>query len=85
MQILAVTCDNATNNDRMIEELEFLLEDFPGAANHARCFTHILNLVVKSIMKHFDLPQGKKDVADEATMELMKLAGDIEEEEAVTI
>ena len=86
MQILSITCDNATNNDKMIDELELLLEDFPGTANRARCFTHILNLVVKSIMKQFDLPQVKKDdISDEVTMELLKLAGDIEEEEAATI
>jgi len=86
MQILSVTCDNAANNDTMIEELESLLEDFPGAPNRARCFTHILNLVVKSILKQFDLPLAKKDdIADEVTMELMRLAGDIEEEEEVTI
>jgi len=86
MQILSITCNNATNNDKMIDELELLLEDFPGAANRARCFTHILNLVVKSIMKQFDLPQVKKDdISDEVTMELLKLAGDIEEEEAATI
>ena len=70
----------------MIEELESLLDDFPGAANRARCFTHILNLVVKSIMKQFDLPLAKKDnITDEVTMELFRLAGNIEEEEVATI
>ena len=70
----------------MIEELEFLLDDFPGAVNRARCFTHILNLVVKSIMKQFDLPLAKKDnITDEVMMELLRLAGDIEEEEVATI
>jgi len=67
----------------MIEELESLIENFPGPANHSRCFTHILNLVVKSIMKEFDLPQTKKD--DIANEELFKLAGEIEEEEAAAI
>jgi hypothetical protein len=67
----------------MIEELKYLLEDFPGPANRSRCFTHILNLVVKSIMKEFDLPQFKKDGIADA--ELFKLAEDIEKEEAATI
>jgi len=49
-QILSVTLDNASNNDTMIAELENLLDEFPGAANQTRCFTHILNLVVKSIL-----------------------------------
>jgi len=70
----------------MIEELEMLLEDFPGLANRARCFTHILNLVVKSIMQQFDIPQVKRDeIVENVTRELLKLAGDIEEEEAVTV
>ena len=47
-------CDNASNNDVMIEELEHLLNDFPGAANQMRCFAHIINLVVKSILRQFD-------------------------------
>ena len=70
----------------MIEELESLLDDFLGAANHARCFTHILNLVVKSIMKQFDLPLAKKDnITDEVMMELLRVAGNIEEEEVAMI
>jgi len=33
VQILSITCDNASNNDMMIEELANLLDDFPGPAN----------------------------------------------------
>lgn len=78
----------------MIEELASLLDDFPGPANHTRCFLHILNLVVKSIIRQFDLPKSKKtsDGADEddhtldaATRELLKLAGDIDLEERITV
>lgn len=73
----------------MIEELEFLIDDFPGPANQTRCFLHVLNLVVKSIIKQFDLPisEKKKDGnedgneddedmgdCDLATKELLKLA-----------
>lgn len=66
----------------MIEELAKILEDFPGAPNRARCFTHIINLAVKSIMKQFDVPKkANKSVIDEATQELLRLAGDIEDEE----
>jgi hypothetical protein len=76
----------------MIEELTNLLDDFPGPANQTRCFLHILNLVVKSIIRQFDLPKSKKtsDVRDEdnsmldaAMMELLKLAGDIDLEEEI--
>src|SRR5712671_2365993 len=69
----------------MIEELAIQLNDFPGSASHVRCFTHILNLVVKSIMHQFDVPDKKMgDVADEATWELHRLAGNIEREELMS-
>ena len=88
-----ITCDNASNNDTMIEELAILIDDFAGAANQTRCFLHVLNLVVKSIIKQFDLPASKKtsDNEDddenymvEATNELLKLAREIEREEEIT-
>jgi hypothetical protein len=69
----------------MIEELAIQLDDFPGSASRVRCFAHILNLVVKSIMRQFDVPDKKMgDIADEATRELHRLAGDIEREELLS-
>jgi len=66
----------------MIDELSKLLDDFPGAANCTWCFTHILNLVAKSILKQFDLPKAEADDAlDAAAQALADLAGDIEVEE----
>ena len=50
-KILRITYDNASNNDTMIDKLADLLDDFPGEANRTRCFTHILNLVAKNIIK----------------------------------
>lgn len=58
-KILGVTCDNASPNDVMIDELEISLEEFAGDANRIRCFLHIVNLVAKSMLKQFDVP--KKD------------------------
>lgn len=82
-QILSVTCDNASSNDAMIYALAELVVAFPGAANRTRCFTHILNLVVKVILRQFDLPKAKADEAlDVASQVLVDLAGDIEMEEA---
>jgi hypothetical protein len=71
----------------MVTELADLLEDFPGPANQTRCFTHVLNLVVKSIIRQFDLLNskgGKNRMFDEAAKELLSLAGniDVEEDEA---
>ena len=76
----------------MIEELAHLIDDFPGPANQTRCFLHILNLVVKSIIRQFDPPKSKKtpdgeeddESMDEATKELLKLACEIDLEEEIT-
>jgi hypothetical protein len=68
----------------MINELAIQLNDFPGSVSQVWCFAHILNLVVKSIMRQFNVPEKKKgEVADKATLELQKLAGDIEGEESL--
>jgi hypothetical protein len=59
----------------MINELANLLDDFPGSANQTRCFTHVLNLVIKSIIRQFDLPKAQGDkILDEAANELLNLA-----------
>jgi hypothetical protein len=68
----------------MIEELAIQLNDFPGSVSRVRCFAHILNLVVKSIMRQFNVPDKKGDVTDNATRELHKLAGDIEHKEVLS-
>ena len=49
----------------MIDHLSVLLDKYPGAANRTRCFTHILNLVAKCIMKQFDPPTKKRKTGDE--------------------
>jgi len=83
-QILSVTCDNASPNDAMIDALAKLVVAFPGAANQTCCFTHILNLVVKVILRQFDVLKAKADeTLDVALQALVDLAGDIEMEEAV--
>ena len=61
----------------MIDKLESRLMDFPGVSNRARCFTHILNLVVKSIMYQFDVRTYDTDERYEP-----KLAGDIDDIDA---
>jgi hypothetical protein len=66
----------------MIDQLAANLVDFPGASNRARCFAHILNLVVKSIMRQFDMPKKRWDSTSDEDLE--KLAGNIEAEEDAT-
>ena len=80
-QILSITCDNASNNDTMIEHLATLLDNYPGAANRTRCFAHILNLVAKCIMKQFDAPKKKnsKETDSETDEEGDELAGALDE------
>ncbi len=68
----------------MINALAELVDAFPGAANRTRCFTHILNLVVKVILRQFDVPKSKAGEALDVTSQaLVDLAGDIEMEVAV--
>lgn len=85
LKVLGITCDNALPNDTMIEELPKLIAAFPGAANHTRCFDHVLALVAKRIVRQFDVTSGvDSEAMDEAERELRELAEgiDIEEEAA---
>jgi hypothetical protein len=85
VQIISVTCDNASNNDTMVEALKDLLEVFPGESNRTRCFDHIVNLIARSIIRQFDLPKASSDEStDDALQELRELAEDIEKEELDT-
>ena len=69
----------------MIAELATIIEDFLGAANQTCCFAHILNLVIKSILRQFDLPKNKaQEFLDDTSKELFELAGNIEQEDLET-
>jgi hypothetical protein len=69
----------------MITELADLLDAFPGETNRTRCFTHIINLVAKSIIRQFDVPKAHADeVLDDAANELAALAVDLDLEERVS-
>jgi hypothetical protein len=69
----------------MITELEHIFHSFPGDANRARCFDHVVAIVAKSAVRQFDLPKGLADgTLDDAEKALRELAEgiDIEGEEA---
>ena len=69
----------------MIEELADLLDNFPGEVNWTRCFTHILNLFAKSIIKQFDVPQAHANkVLDDVAKELAALAVDLDIKEWIS-
>jgi hypothetical protein len=63
LQILGITCDNAANNEVMIDELAYLDTEFQGAGSRARCFLHVVNLVAKSIIRVFDIKKKDLDAA----------------------
>jgi hypothetical protein len=44
----------------MVESLAKIMADFPGEANRSRCLAHIVNLVVKIILRQFDVSSKKK-------------------------
>ncbi|KAL1684386.1 hypothetical protein GGG16DRAFT_37846, partial [Schizophyllum commune] len=51
--ILAITADNASNNDKLCAELAALVAHYSDRGR-VRCFTHILNLVSRQLLKPFD-------------------------------
>ena len=75
----------------MVEHLATLVDYFPGAANQTRCFSHILNLVAKSILCQFDVPKktgnddddadGGSENLDDAANLLARLAHELEHNE----
>jgi hypothetical protein len=85
-KFLAITCDNASANNSMVDELFVTVDGFAGEAARVRCFLHIISIVAKTLLKQFDVPPKKKgdktqDVLDQ---ELYTLAAGIEEEELQT-
>lgn len=85
-----MVCDNATNNDIMVERLNELVSTFKGQNSRVRCFAHVLNLVARSIITQFDVKtkaknrsQDNDDLEYESLEEiaLQNLAGDIDIEE----
>ncbi|PPQ87888.1 hypothetical protein CVT26_011638 [Gymnopilus dilepis] len=82
-KILSVTCDNATNNDKMVQEMHDILPAF-NRVNRTRCFAHIINLVAKLLLKQFEVKKITEDELKKLSneeRELLKLAGDITIEE----
>ena len=69
----------------MIVRMSDLLISFPGDANCAQCFNHVIALIAKSSICQFDVPKGQVDaVPDEAERELRELAEGLNIEEEQT-
>jgi hypothetical protein len=60
-QILAVSCDNAENNNKMINRMDTLLPEFRGRLAHVMCFLHITNISATKTVRQFDITKGKGD------------------------
>ncbi|KAE9402082.1 hypothetical protein BT96DRAFT_816898, partial [Gymnopus androsaceus JB14] len=54
-KIISITCDNASANDKMIEELAEELPMFLGARSHIRCFAHVVNLTAKGVLRPYHI------------------------------
>ena len=66
----------------MIEHLATLINTFPGPANQTRCFTHILNLVAKSVLCQFEAPKAKGgNIINDAAKQLAAIFNELEDED----
>lgn len=84
-QIISATCDNASNNNTMVEALKDHLVVFPGESNRTRCFDHIVNLIAKSIIRQFDTSSKATGKSfDKVLQDLMVSAEDLDKEELET-
>ena len=59
----------------MVEKLATLIFNFKGPRSRVRCFAHIINLVVKIILRQFDIrvkskKRGEGDEVEQALAEL---------------
>lgn len=72
--MLAYTGDNASNNDAMVDHLEFMNVSFEGQKRRVRCVLHTNSLAARAITKQFDVSASKNSnspsAADEALREL---------------
>lgn len=53
-QIISITCDNASANTAMLDELITRLPNFKGTKAHVRCFSHTVNLTAKGVLRPFE-------------------------------
>ena len=87
MQMLGVTCDNASNNDTMVDEMARRIAVFEGTFSRVRCFAHVVNLVVKSLLRQFDVRETKDadGLVDEDVRALLELAQGMADEDVETL
>ncbi|KIK80438.1 hypothetical protein PAXRUDRAFT_15794 [Paxillus rubicundulus Ve08.2h10] len=77
-KILAMMCDNTSNNNVMVEELSELAPEFTGSASH---FLHIINLIAKSLIHQFDM----KKMTTDRDAELAELGRELADKEVILL
>jgi hypothetical protein len=71
LQVLAITADNASNNDSMCNSLENYFQelgvDFTAKNNQIRCLGHVINLAAQSLLKSMecDNTTSERDIFDD--------------------
>lgn len=85
-----MTCDNASNNDRMLEVMGINLLDFHSDLQRVRCFAHVVNLVAKSLIKQFDTTGKGRNAEDSEEVDkdiaaLAEMAEGLAEEDAEAV
>ncbi|KAJ3969896.1 hypothetical protein EV361DRAFT_764249, partial [Lentinula raphanica] len=63
--LFSVTCDNASANTAMLDELTLHLDDFLGKKRHVRCFAHTVNLTAKGVLRPFEATKKQEPGAAE--------------------
>lgn len=88
-------CDNVSNNDIMVRELEKQVPAFANEASLTRCFLHLVNPVARTTIRIFDIPEknsrstnnggdGGDPIPAQAQQQLEKLSENLELEDAET-
>lgn len=61
-RLFCITTDNASNNGRMRKDLEAMIEstaDWSSEATKIPCMAHVIQLVVKAMLKAFNIEPGE--------------------------
>jgi hypothetical protein len=88
IQTGSIAADNASNNDKLMDALEDLLQahGLRGRARCVRCFAHTLNLAAKATIRQFERKKGnqkkRQDNNDKPDFEKLPLLESITKDES---
>ena len=71
-----------------MDELEFLLAHFEGQGTRVRCILHIGNLVVKSMLKQFNVPCNCRSIElapEDEELHILVEGLDVEDDETIDV